>query len=717
MKETKEGNAPLDATDTRLLLDAIKELNISKRNVSLYPRDHPQTKESMGRAFNFLRKLFESRGSLTLGVAKDALMIDDTPLSKKILALKEFALTLHHKGIASVTLPTTLKIEELFGFHELLTARETATGAALVELAREKGLGDIELTPLDISKVRFVEGSTREEGGGDKFWEEYVSALLDGRLTEEDMEDVVHSLSAEEMAQFIIKSAATGMTEKAYDAVIAAYLGGSRRPSPALFGKFLAMVDSLTPALKEKFLSLSFSSRWTDALELKQLLRELTFADIRKMMKVFDEQSSLLPEKLQTLVEKMKQSKTDLFMDIQGGSSYIDDIEVNEKIVSSFKKDHDGRFMDQGYREELKRMLENQGEKSDGATIQLEEACRDEVVDKAASRIVFALLSLESTSGKEYRELLSNLTGFVTGFVETGRFSDIAEIHRQIYSHSLEGPFREEAAATIKGFFGSPEFLRRLIAAFRIWGRHSREEVFGLAVALKDYSIPFFLDALTDERDESMRKFFLDALCRIGGDVAPEAARRLDDNRWYVVRNMIYLIRECNGSQFVKYVRPFTRHHEKKVVIETLKTLLHFRTPDSLSLLKLYLGGKDPSLRELAVRLSGMYKVKEAVPYLVELLEKRDLFGSKSSGKTVVVDALADIGEPDVLKTLFKICRANALLSRAESDRLKIEIFRSLHRYPFQEARPLLEFGLKSRNREIRSLSEKILHSGGGSCD
>ena len=44
----KEDKIPLDA---RLLSDAIIELNISRRNVSIYPRDHPSVDKSLNKAF------------------------------------------------------------------------------------------------------------------------------------------------------------------------------------------------------------------------------------------------------------------------------------------------------------------------------------------------------------------------------------------------------------------------------------------------------------------------------------------------------------------------------------------------------------------------------------------------------------------------------------------------------------------------------------------
>lgn len=46
---------PLDA---RLLNDAIIELNISRRNVSIYPKDHPLLEKSLSRAFDFLKIIF-----------------------------------------------------------------------------------------------------------------------------------------------------------------------------------------------------------------------------------------------------------------------------------------------------------------------------------------------------------------------------------------------------------------------------------------------------------------------------------------------------------------------------------------------------------------------------------------------------------------------------------------------------------------------------------
>lgn len=717
MEEEKQEKAAIDVAELRLLCDAVKELNISKRRVGMYPSDHPVTKASIGKAFLFLQSLFASKGNITLGIARDALLINNTVLDKKNPVLKEFALTLHSKGIAAITLFTTLTLEELFSFQELITEKDTPVGPSLIEFAEKRGLRNIRLSPLDLSKFKVVEGR-RKDGSAGTFWEDYISGLMEGRIAGDDMDDIVATVSPEEIAHHINESVSGETSEKACDTVIHSYL---ERKDPedrraAFFGKFFSMVDNLTPELKKQFLTRSFAASSLHADEVERLLSDIGFDDIDRMMKVFVEQSSLLPEGLKNLVDKLKLSKVEVFEKIPGsGISYVDDIKVDEEIIKSFEEDHDREFVGNDYRTELKKMLEVPKIRNIKLTQELEEACKGEIVDRTVSEIMFELLNLESNSKEDYQKLLTSLTGFINGFIETGRFSEIAAIYNNIYSHSLTGTFREEASGMIKNFFRSRMFLLSLIDAFKVWGKYNREGAINLSrIFKKDIITPLF-DLLSDEKSAADRRFFLDLLCGLGSDVTAEAAKRLEDERWYIIRNMIYLVREGDGSKFISRIRQFTKHPDERVVLEAVKTLLHFKTPDSISYIKLYLNSKDPLLREQAVRLAGTYRMKEAVPYLIALLGKVDLFGAESYYKISVVKALGEIGDPVALQLLNNIYHSQTLMYRTELENLKIEIFKSLHNYPFQDVKQLLERGLKSKIREIASLSEKLLKSSGGS--
>lgn len=103
---------PLDA---RLLSDAIIELNISRRNVAIYPKDHPSVDKSLNRVFEFLQKLFELRAEITLAVAKDTLIIDGFYLDRKNPVYRDFALHLNKMNIAYISFLMKGKLQKTQG--------------------------------------------------------------------------------------------------------------------------------------------------------------------------------------------------------------------------------------------------------------------------------------------------------------------------------------------------------------------------------------------------------------------------------------------------------------------------------------------------------------------------------------------------------------------------------------------------------------------------
>jgi len=220
-------------------------------------------------------------------------------------------------------------------------------------------------------------------------------------------------------------------------------------------------------------------------------------------------------------------------------------------------------------------------------------------------------------------------------------------------------------------------------------------------------------EALAGEEDPSTRKFLLQLLSAMGNDVAKGAVKRLNDSSWYVVRNMIYLLREAGGSKYAPHVRKFVKDKNKKICMEALRTLLHFKSRDAYSYIKLYLKTDDIELRQQAVKFAGMYRCVEAVPLLLDMLKKMDVLGTEAYDKIPVVKALGEIGDPRAIEVLMKIMKSRTFLYRAALGDLKVEIFRSLRNYPRESVFPLLAIGINSKNDEIRAVSEKLLKEGG----
>ena len=107
--------------------------------------------------------------------------------------------------------------------------------------------------------------------------------------------------------------------------------------------------------------------------------------------------------------------------------------------------------------------------------------------------------------------------------------------------------------------------------------------------------------------------------------------------------------------------------------------------------------------------MAGTYKVCDVVPQLIEDLERRDMLGAETDYKTDIIRALGDIGDARAIGPLQRLYSSFALFNRGNREDLKIEIFKSLDKYPHEAARKLIEQGLSSKNQQIRALSEKYL--------
>lgn len=711
MQEKKQEKLPLDA---KLLSEAVIELNISRRSIGMYPADHPIVKESIERAFVCLKKLFEIRSAITLGIAGDTLVVDEYKLDRKNAVFREFANSVHNKGIAAITFLSGLSKEELTGVHELITAKDMPTGKGLMEMAASKNMHHIILSPLDFESFRFVEGGRKSSETSGGIWEDYTYGLLSGELSAVAADSgMILNIPPEDVARVINKATEGDYTAESYDRVITAYLKrkeGSKL-SKESYNKFVSFIDKLSPELKRQFLSRSFAQITENINEIEHMIADMTTDDFNRIARVFAENSSVIPVTLKNLIDKLstvKQDSVGKFDFFSKGKAVVDDVELGEDILKLFDEDHFKTYVSDAYQQDLSEMLTKHPEHYELKQVELIEECREEVIDWTMLGVMIEILESDWVSGEDYLALITKLSEHTFVFIETGRFEEILGVYNAVASHSFNGRFKSDASNMIEYFFHSEDFVSKFMDAIRLWGRKDREGAFRLARALKRSVILPLINALLSEPDPIMRKFFLSVLKAIGPDVNPYVIKKLNDKRWFVVRNMLYLLRECDGRSYLSYIKKFVKHKNTSICIEAVKTLLHFKTPDAIPFLKLYLRSENEDLRRAAVRLAGSCRVKEAVPYLVRLLQKRDIFGVESISKAEAVQALGEIGDTSAIKALLALYNSRSLFYREYLEELKVEIFKTLEKYPADSIQELIASGLRSNNKEIRSISERL---------
>jgi HEAT repeat protein len=710
MDEQKKKDKKKQPLDTKLLSDAIIELNISRRSVGLYPSEHPITRQSIKNAHGLLKKIFEIRSSITLGVAKNVLMVDEYTLDRKNPVYIEFALSLHSKGIASVTFYSGLEEDELLLLHEIISNEDLPPGRALLGLEQYKKLRHVRFIPVDVSMFKFIEGTEkRTEGSGQVVWEDYVFGLLEGRLADKEAEGIILDIPPDSLASIINRFPSE--TEQGYDRVITTYLSrkGHKGMTRESLERFMFLVDNLNPRVKEKFLSRAARHPVMDQKETEEMLNELTAQDIEGVINVFKTRIDL-PSSFKNLIDKLSWSRESKKRneDFTIGPR-ISDIEFSEDVFDLFGDDRFSDFVDEKYEHDIDRILHTPVSAPKSLIEEFKGSLSTTTMDRRFTAVIIELLNFKDKKLEDHQKLLDRLEELTDMFLETGRLEEIYNIYKIFNTSLLKGSFRKENTHMLEGLFHSEQFIEKLLEAYSLWGREQRDAVVDLTNAMKPYLLQPLFDSLNDDERPSQRKFYIYILSCLGKDSLKEAVKRMEDERWFVVRNMIYLIRECGGEEYIYKIRPLTKHKNKKISLEAIRTLIHFNAPDAIPRLKNLLNSRDPFLKEQAIRLIGTYRIKELMPLLIKILQRPDPLGSEQYYKPFVIQALGRIGDPGVLGILEDIFSSRSLLYKGALRHLQLEILKSLDNYPYDHIKPILELATSSGDEKLREAAQKLI--------
>ena len=169
------------------------------------------------------------------------------------------------------------------------------------------------------------------------------------------------------------------------------------------------------------------------------------------------------------------------------------------------------------------------------------------------------------------------------------------------------------------------QFINQLAVPFNYAMREGTE---GAETAL-DYlrlcgpaGAQFFLELLAEEEDKHVRGrliTFIEKLDRV--DLLPEMERRLSDQRWYVVRNVVTILgKMIDLKETPAFLQQAARHPDPRVAKELIKKLLKTITSTDAPIVMQLLLHNDKSIRTQAVHLSGRLNAQTAIPILLRLV-------------------------------------------------------------------------------------------------
>jgi hypothetical protein len=180
------------------------------------------------------------------------------------------------------------------------------------------------------------------------------------------------------------------------------------------------------------------------------------------------------------------------------------------------------------------------------------------------------------------------------------------------------------------------------IRALRAGERHAGAAIVALLAALGEGALPEIIEALAEEQNLAVRKRLIEAVARQGDAAVAHLLPCLEDPRWYVVRNAIFILRRLGCRAMLPTLKARLAGARPQVVAESLKALVAFQDPEWLRILQAELGGRDDERLLAVVGVASRIRHPAVVRALAELLQERLARRQRDDG--VLVELICALG-------------------------------------------------------------------------
>jgi len=720
-------NASHDGLDTGVLLNLVRALNLANRNLLAYPDGHPLVMQSFRKVEAILKGVFQTHGHLTLGIAKDTLMAESRPVDPKNPVFRSFARTLFEHGIVSLTLMEGLTVSELMDFDHIIVQRRNDVyrqGGVAMLFARAN-IRHIQVQLIDYRVFQAQEGMVSEDDRGagglasSGFWRSFVRELLNGTFSPlgEDNE-VPDDVEPETLAEMLNKRWAgqgpdalgrsgfkilQDMTDSDFKR-----LAEEDESIQRLAAFISALSDDLRRVFMERFLK-SLSGRKDVADNVLSSLPEEIILDA---LEKHTSQALYVPPGILEILQKLHSvSKS---RDFKGTDDLLDGYsrdELTEKFKAIFKEDEVSRFVPLDYQRILHEFIT--ADKLTAPELvqvqQLAQTLTDQSIDVHLTSVIVEIIRRSGFSHVS-DTLKESLKARCISLVRGGGFHVVLNVLETVGRRPVQSQDNQEAVPTgLMEVFSQNDFVEEILNASTQWGK---EKHFYITELIKNIGLPFvepLLDRLTGEEDRAIRQFYLDLLVEMGGIVKKPVIERLTDERWYVVRNLLIILRDLNDPSVVSSIHGILDHPHPKVRHELLHVLIKFNDPVADKILLDEIDSPDMNRQLKAIMLAGMSRSSEVSQKLAGLLTSRGFDKNGFGIKRASVQALADIGDSSVLPILQGVLKSRSWFSRQKSNLLKIEIVESLGKYPQAEVSHMLQAIARSGSHVLADRAATII--------
>ena len=712
------------------------DLNIARRNWNAYPSGHPLIESSIQKLLLSFQTLCNEGAGVQLGITRDGLLLGDEYVEKNNQICRNVAAAFFERGIGALIVSRLPDRKELLALLALLALKreEVLAQGGIEKLWLETGITALEIRAIRYDRFSGTEeellnSEPDEEQHRGSLWEQFVLLMTKGEVglagTDAHGEIRPEVLAASLNAHFARRlgsgSGLSNNTLRRATAIIqqaialsdagdtgvardAGYTGEAgdwselNETATVIKADLVAFIAALDPLLRRQILNGFCETGTADASTTDELFRYLGATVLQDTYASADEYAAA-PELLQGILRKLLPHLMDSYQ------TTTQDDDIRDRMQTLLQEHQREAYMPDAYMQGLLDSL-NSGALKQLDTTELSgllATLNPVFINSRGSEIILQLVIADPTS-ETAQELIQNLADLCGHFLELGDYGQVLKILSQAADPRLPPLLR----STMRDAFCRREFLDEILSGLTIWGKPKYDQVTLLIQVLGRVFIEPLLDRMAEEENMSLRRFMMDRVQSFGEAARSHLLARLSDNRWYVLRNIIVMLRALGPMQNNELVRPLLRHANQKVRVEALKLLIQSGDPVAQRQVLRDLDSSDRETQLIAINMADRNSPPEMMRKLLALVTGGGYTAVECELKSAAIQALGEIGKAEILPELVKVLTSRSLLAFKALNRLKIDIVRSLDRYPAKAVLPLLERIADGNDEVARQAAETL---------
>lgn len=704
-------------TQVRNFIAALLSL---QNQLRLYGSANKSVDMATEKVFSLLITLLDENNELTIFVGQHAFIFEDQFVERSNHLFESFANMLFQHGISAISFAKGMTAVELHDFMKLAGRKASFSWdeGGIGDALQQRNVNNIhvrEMSELDFSLEDEIleEVEVCEEDDSSPLWQRYALSIVYGLHPESASHnlEVYSPKKLAELARKILEESSGSRDEplaKDLTRFLLSLKSAKVHVYRAATMKLLAdFVTELTPQVRRLFLGNVFNLD-VDAEMCEGFLRGVSDqVIIDALQNAAVDPAYAPPVALQLLGRLASERKLPVKPAIMAS---LPTEKSGERIAELFREDDFANFVPKSYQNTLISILKTR--ELPTSIIEninvLKQSIHPSQLDKHIGEILMLILD-GTVEIKDLGMLKKHLKDTIDHYLESKEYSKISGL--------LDICCREQnwqnISYDINEHVSSGIFLNSLLDDLLSLEKVKSNECIELIIKIGTPFITALLNRLSLEDNRSFRRTYLNVLVKFGAACIQHAINRLNDSRWFVVRNMIYLLRELGDQTALPQIRLCIKHPNTKVSLEALKTCLFFHDKEAVPFLLNMLKSENEEELLHAVSHAALFDDPAIFDSLAIMLLDGGVLNFHLELKKAIIHSLAAASPQKALPVFANILASHNLFHGKQLEILKLEVVSSLEKIPGEESHKLLFTLRKSDSAAVARAAQSALEKYG----